>query len=67
MPYNNVMLTNFSAPKWLAGGPHFSKDLMITDRNMQFMESDFSGDRGDQLLPEVKRAKILTNIQHFNP
>lgn len=30
---------------------YFSKDLMITDRNMQFMESDFSGDWGDQLLP----------------
>jgi len=29
---------------------YFSKDLMIRDRNMQFMESDFSGDRGDQLL-----------------
>lgn len=44
---------------------YFSKDLMITDRNMQFMESDFSGDWGDQLLPESSKLRESGNVADF--
>jgi len=44
---------------------YFSKDLMITDRNMQFMESDFSGDWGDQLLPESSKWFTSLKLHDF--